>query len=173
MSSSTNNVADERANNSTRAAIAWSILGLIVVVGAMTAYFSPNLFRAVRGVAYLVAALMYLVFAFAHWGRGPRVRLQGSGELYYTPPVTKAEARNVAAYFNAGRKAARGLYQLSRKEDTYQLRVSVIPGTVNNAQSAVVWQTIAGDLSEHCLGQAPVEIHLCNARLETLRVIES
>jgi hypothetical protein len=173
MSSSANPVAHEPANNSTRTATAWVILGLIVVVGAITAYFNPNLFRALRGLAYLVVALVYLVAVFARRGRGARLRLQGGGELYYTPPVTKAEASSVAAYFNAGRKGARGLYQLSRKEHSYQLRVSVLPGTENNAHSAAVWQDIAGDLSEYCLGHAPIEVHLCNGRLKTLRVIAS
>jgi hypothetical protein len=106
---------------------------------------------------------------------GTRIALKNGNELYYTSAVTEAEARKVADYLDtkfADNKGALATYQLNKAAGKYEFRAVVQEGKENDNLAVVAFQAMGVLLSLEVLDGAPVDVHLCDRNLKTLRVVE-
>lgn len=96
-------------------------------------------------------------------------------ELVYTSSVSAKKAQELGSYlmlngfFNERLKTVR----INKTANRYEF-MFVVPEQYINAQGiADAARIVARDLSADVLNGHPVEVHLCNANMETLRVIET
>ncbi|MGI9036260.1 MAG: hypothetical protein ACR2GD_09510 [Pyrinomonadaceae bacterium] len=103
---------------------------------------------------------------------GTKLMFNGT-EMYYTKNVTEAEARKLGNYMiSVGFSNGQGKsVQLDKSGSTYQFRMVVIPEMQNNEQYLNVMKTAAAEISRNVFNNAPVEVHVCDNRFKTLRVI--
>ena len=97
----------------------------------------------------------------------------GVHQLYFTPGVTEAEAKRLGDFllesgFFAGPSKT---VQLAKSEATYRVRFPVAEGFDRLPNAAAPFEQFAAELSKAVFDSAPTEIHLCNDRLVTLRVV--
>ena len=98
-----------------------------------------------------------------------------STELYYTDKVTEAEADALGKYlqeegFTDGDDTK--TVQLTKEGDTYQFRMVVKEGYEKDEEYIAIAQAFVYNLSKDVFDGEKVEIHLCDEKLETLKVIE-
>jgi hypothetical protein len=114
----------------------------------------------------------YLVWRAIPSRHGDILRVNG-GELYYTSSVTRVEAERLGDYlvrvghFDGQRKRV----QLTRDGKVYQVRYVVKNGAESDAGLVPVFQFAAAEIARDVFGGAPVEVHLCDQSLQTLRVV--
>jgi hypothetical protein len=96
-----------------------------------------------------------------------------AGELYYTSQVTEGDAKSLGeflvetGFFDDNPKTI----QLSKSGNTYQLRIVVQEGIEKSEEMLAVFKEMAQLLSDSIFNGAPVEVHVCNDRLRTLKVV--
>jgi uncharacterized RDD family membrane protein YckC len=137
----------------------------------------PTLLRVAAVVVVAVAAGACLVFGRADIESaihpfGPRLTFE-EGELYYVEPVKKEEAQGVGYYLaHAGyfTKDHRSTVQLDRQQGIYRLRFVVDLARVDDS-FALVFAKIGSDVSRIALGDAPLEVELCDESLHPTRVL--
>jgi hypothetical protein len=116
------------------------------------------------------------MFFGAGWSQhGTRIPLKNGSELYYTRAVPEATARRFAESLEKmlpDREDAKGTFQLNKDGDAYELRVVVREGKEKDEFVAVLFQGLAVVLSREAFDGAPVTVHLCDNRLNTIRVLE-
>jgi hypothetical protein len=98
-----------------------------------------------------------------------------STELYYTDKVTESEADAVGKYlkeqgFTEGDETK--TVQLTKEGDTYQFRMVVKEGYEKDEEYIAIAEAFAYNLSKDVFEGKEVEIHLCDAKLETLKVVK-
>ncbi|MDD3741187.1 MAG: hypothetical protein PHH30_08095 [Bacteroidales bacterium] len=98
-----------------------------------------------------------------------------STELYYTDKVTEAEADLVGKYlqeqgFTEGDDTK--TVQLTKEGDIYQFRMVVKEGYEKDEDYILIAETFAYNLSKDVFDGEEVEIHLCDTKLETLKVVK-
>jgi hypothetical protein len=100
-------------------------------------------------------------------------RLEYNGrELYYTSSVTEAQARKLAEYlvsigfFNGNRYSV----QLNKGGSIYEVRVWTKEGTEKNSGIASD-KNLCRFISLNVFDGKPVEVHLCDTNMKTLRVL--
>jgi hypothetical protein len=106
---------------------------------------------------------------------GTRIALKNGNELYYTPAVTEAEARKVADYLDTkfpDNKGKVATYQLNKAGGKYEFRAVVQEGKENDNLAVVAFQAMGVLLSLEVLDGAPVDVHLCDRNLKTVRVLD-
>ncbi len=97
----------------------------------------------------------------------------GKGELYYTKNVTEAEAKKLGDYltkikfFEGDGKTV----QLDKSGDTYQFRMVVKEGLDKDEKYITASQEAAVEISKNVFEGAKVEVHLCDNKLKTLKVV--
>ena len=98
----------------------------------------------------------------------------GAGEVYYTSNVTEDEARKLGDYLLKNRffnhQDQRSI-QLDRAGRTYLFRVVVQKGKDQDRTFDRIAETFAKILSREVFRGEPVDTHVCDERLRTLRVI--
>jgi hypothetical protein len=105
-------------------------------------------------------------------GFGTRIEIEQS-EVYYTPAITEKEARKLVDYLvAAGALQGRDItIQLHREDAVYQFRMVVVEGAQNNPSTLEVMAGMADELSQEVFGNQPVEVHMCDPYLKTLKVV--
>jgi len=95
-------------------------------------------------------------------------------EIYYTSAVTEKEADKLGAWLIANEWAdgERKTAQLTKTGKTYEFRMVVKKGIEQDQEIIDQFKLVAYHLREVFDGQA-VDIHLCDERLNTLRVVLS
>jgi hypothetical protein len=97
-----------------------------------------------------------------------------AGELYYTQPVTRSEAEKLGQYlvkakfFDGTRKSV----QIKKSGQTYQFRLVIKEGYDRNEEYIGRVKAFSTELSENVFHNVPVETHLCDSYLKTLRVVK-
>jgi hypothetical protein len=136
-------------------------------------------FAALLGGAGLVCVLGCggVLMFFGAWQspHGTRIPLKNGSELYYTSAVPEPTARRLADYLDEklpDREDVKGTFQLNRPGDGFELRVVVREGKEKDDLTAVVFQGLAIVLSKEVFDGAPVTVHLCDNRLNTVRVLD-
>ncbi len=105
---------------------------------------------------------------------GTRLGFNGA-DLYYTPAVSAVEAKRLGTflvkdkYFD-GRPAT---VQLARSGQRYAFRVMVKPGLYKDTAFLQRCRLFGARLSRNVFGNAPVDMHLCNALFKTVTVVQS
>jgi hypothetical protein len=97
----------------------------------------------------------------------------GKSELYYTKNVTEAEAKKLGYFLNKQgfSEGERKTIQLDKSGDTYQVRMVVGEGKLNDEKFLADIQDDAGATSKYIFDGAKVEVHLCDDKLKTLKVV--
>ena len=121
----------------------------------------------------IIFSIGQLCFGYSIFtGFGKNIDFSGS-ELYYNSSVTEAEVQRLGeyliedGYFGDEPVSA----QLTKKEGVYQFRVVVEDGVENNPRNIGVFLEYANDISEKVFAGEPVECHLCDSWLRTLRIV--
>ena len=123
--------------------------------------------------AMIATALLVTVSAcMQNWGT--RLEFNG-GELYYTSSVTLEEATRLGEYmvesgfYDGNEKTV----QLTKTGATYEFRMVIMEGLDEDQEYIFIAGMYALELSRKVFDGSPVDIHLCDVQLETLRVIAS
>jgi hypothetical protein len=128
----------------------------------------------VGGLGVLCAAALALLVAFGdRLAYGKEVKLAGGSQLFYTASVTDAEAQKLADYLNGYFKGADHpmSFQLNKKGGVYEVRMVVKDGMADNEAYVTLIQQWGREISEKVFDNAPVEMHLCDTSLKTLKVL--
>lgn len=119
-----------------------------------------------------LALTLLLAVTMACSGYGTKLEFNG-GEVYYTKNATEAEARKLGEYlvkeqfFDGKPKTV----QLDKSGSTYQVRMVVQAGKEKDEPYVEIVKTAAQEFSRDVFNNAPTEVHLCDERLKTLRVV--
>jgi hypothetical protein len=96
------------------------------------------------------------------------------GELYYTAEVTVEVARKLGEYlvksevFDGVPKTV----QLDRRDGVYQFRMVIKPGLMNDAELQTNLRVYGHELCNKVFEGQPLEMHIANDSLKTVRVLE-
>ena len=95
-------------------------------------------------------------------------------QLFYTSSVTESEVEKLGEYLanNGFADENPKTVQLNKSGYTYQFRMVVKEGFEHNPVCIAVSLQMAIELSSDVFDNASVEIHLCNNRLKTIKVVE-
>lgn len=94
-------------------------------------------------------------------------------QLFYTENVTEDEADKLGEYLISSGFAdgAEKSVQLEKEGETYQFRMVVKEGFEKKEEFLALAKQFANEMSLDIFDGAPVEVHLCNDHLETLKVV--
>lgn len=118
-----------------------------------------------------ITALLLSTGCFNNYGT--LIEFNG-GELYYTEFVTEAEANRLGeflvetGYYDGIEKTV----QITKDEGTYQFRMVSKEGAAEDPEFIELAGLYAQEMAEYVFNGAPVEVHFCDGRLKTLRVVQ-
>lgn len=118
----------------------------------------------------LMSAFLLMLIACTNYG----TKLEFNGvELYYTSDVEEAEAKALGEYlvdsgFADGNEKS---VQLNKEGSTYEFRMVVKEGMEKDEEYIEIAKVFAAELSETLFDGEQVDIHLCDDKLKTLRVV--
>jgi hypothetical protein len=118
------------------------------------------------------AALLFVLSGCTNYGQE---KIYDGTELYHTDKVTDAEA-DVLGNYLVKEKFADGkakTVQLTKSGNTYQFRMVVKEGIDKDTSYAKTAKFLATMLSAQAFNGSPVEVHLCDDHLATLKVLTS
>jgi hypothetical protein len=97
----------------------------------------------------------------------------GNVEVFYTGGVTKDEAERLAAYLakSWGPSPGRRSVQLRKTDNGYQFRMVVKSEFQNDEKMLKALEVEGAQISHSVLNGAPVEVHVCDDHLKTIRVL--
>lgn len=95
-------------------------------------------------------------------------------ELYYTDDITEDEANDIGKYlqeleFTDGEEKT---VQIAKDGDTYQFRMVVKEGYDEDEEYEQIASQFIYNLSNDVLDGSPVELHMCDEKLKTIKVVE-
>ncbi|HJZ54215.1 MAG TPA: hypothetical protein VKE74_04625 [Gemmataceae bacterium] len=143
----------------------WTVL---LIVGGVVA----------SGLVFLIGGLVVLVLVFGDSPHGKRIGLKSESELYYTKAVTDDEARKLADFLESdelgptSREGVKATFQLNKVGDRYEFRAVVKPEAVEDQRAMLAFRLWAVVMSKKVFAGAPVDVHLCDDRLNTVKVLE-
>ena len=126
-----------------------------------------------RATTLTIISFLFLCTMLGCKSYGKRLEFN-KDEVYYTSAVTEDEAKNLGNYlvkieYFTGQKYT---VQLDKSDDTYQARFVVQPGIENNEEALPAFKRLVNQLSKDVFNGAKVEIHLCDSKLKTLKVVK-
>jgi hypothetical protein len=104
---------------------------------------------------------------------GKRIDLNAGSQLYYTKTVTEPEARQLAQLLNdkfLSDNDPAVTFQLNKEAQTYQVRVVIKEGKETEAE--LPFMALGFLISMQVFENAPLEVHLCDKYLKTIKVLE-
>jgi hypothetical protein len=137
--------------------------------------YAPRSVPALNNISLAAAATCAALLAVTGCGTPPEhnERLQfGKAEVLYTSNIQKSEAQQVGnilvreKYF--GDRPA--TVQVRFQDRRYEVRCVVRAGVENEPQAGL-WRKLADAISKECFRSSPVDMHLCDEHLKTLKVI--
>jgi hypothetical protein len=139
--------------------------------GGTSIALSLGMFVAFMGVnlAVLTGAESLSVFGP---GLGKKLTFNG-GELYYTSNVSQQEAQDLGEYLVRARffDGKRKTVQLARSGNKVEFRMVVLKGYERNPQFIETARQFSLELSRDVFRDAPVDIHLCDEYMNTLKTV--
>ncbi len=122
----------------------------------------------------LLLGIFYLVTLTGCQSFGKKLEFN-KGELYYTDSVTEAEANKLGEYLVKGEffDGKEKTVQVNKEGGTYQFRMVVGENFRNDQDFLDNAKTFCSELSINVFGNAPVEVHVCDERLNTLKVVKA
>lgn len=127
-------------------------------------------------VLHLALASLLVLTLTALWGCGNKYGTElkyGNGRLFYTPAVTETDAKKLGDYLNGLRffDGAEKSAQIDKQGEKYEFRFPVKKEFENDEAFLANSKQTCKELSAQVFGGAPVEVHLCDNKLKTLRVV--
>lgn len=92
------------------------------------------------------------------------------GELYYTSSVTESEANDLGRYLGQ-RGFNTKMAQIDKTGSTYEFRATIKKGLENDQECIQSAKRFGKELSINVFGGNPVDMHLCDEKLKTIRVV--
>ena len=94
-------------------------------------------------------------------------------QLFYTSKVTEAQADKLGKYLISGGFAdgEKKTVQITKTGNTFEFRMVVKKGIDRDEEFTQIFKSYASELSKNVFDDEPVEIHLCDENLKTLRVV--
>lgn len=95
------------------------------------------------------------------------------GEIYYTKKIKKKQVEKLGSFliqdefFDGSTKSV----LLDRKDKEYHFHMVVLDGYVEDSEFLTITKMYSKHLSDHAFSGAPVHIHLCDNRMNTLKII--
>ena len=120
-----------------------------------------------------IISFLFVIFILQSCYKNGNKLIFNKGELYYTEEVQKADAQKLGSYlenegfFNDEKRTV----QLDKNGKTWIFRMVVKTGTENDDQYINLFGFFSSQLSKAVFNNEPVDIHLCNEKLETLKEI--
>ncbi|WP_291636908.1 hypothetical protein [Clostridium sp.] len=106
---------------------------------------------------------------------GTKLNFGENNELYYTTNVKEEEAKALGDYLVKGEFFANDgnsrTTQLNKTGSTYEFRLVVKEGLDKDQDTIDLMKIIGADLSTYVFKDVPVDVHLCDDTLTTLRVV--
>lgn len=96
----------------------------------------------------------------------------GKGELYYTDPITVAEANAVgkqlvqSGFFSDDKETS---VHVSQEEGAYQLRFVIDPSRAADPEIRAAFRELSHAIAVKALGGRPVVVHLCDNHFRTMQ----
>jgi hypothetical protein len=105
-------------------------------------------------------------------GRGQKLDV-ADADFYYKDPVTKEEAQAVYQFVKEDRAGIADRFgcQVTRSGSTYEVRFPVKKGMENDDATQRSMKLLGRRLASRAFKGQPVDVHLCDENLNTLRVI--
>lgn len=105
---------------------------------------------------------------------GRRLAFQ-STEIFYRPPVTKAQALRLKDFLVQSRSIPkhRTMLQLLKVDQTWQLRVIVKEGVDGDPESMELFEEVAKRISKKVFDGEHLELHLCDPQFRMLTGVSS
>lgn len=121
---------------------------------------------------FVVTTLLFSGLSGCGQNYGTMMEFNG-GELYYTSNVSQVEASRLGSYLVSSQffDGTRKTVQLDNNAGTYEFRMVVKKGIESDQEFLQLFKLFAAELSRDVFGGSQVDIHLCDERLETLRVV--
>jgi hypothetical protein len=119
-------------------------------------------------------AVVFLLLFLPRMTRGTEIPIGKTSQLYYKSTVSRDEAQKLAAHLDAtlfNHLENHATVQVNRDGNTYQLRFVTKPGVQPTEFEVLLLQAYGAQVSREVFGGAPVEVHLCDQSLETIRVL--
>lgn len=126
--------------------------------------------RKISTLIFIVTSILFSSCSNKEYGE----ELSKDGvQLFYTDKVTKEEANNLLSYlveegFSDGTTKT---VQLNKSGNTYEFRMVVKKGIEQDEEYITLFKDLTLELSESVFNYNPVDIHLCDDELETIRII--
>lgn len=122
--------------------------------------------------SFLMFAMLSTLIYSCSSGFGKEKKFNGV-QLFYTSKITEAQADKLGNYLVTG-GFADGEYktvQITKTGNTFEFRMIVKEGIEKDVEYIEVFKSFARELSQNVFNGEQVDIHLCNDKLKTLRVI--
>ncbi|MGN6568817.1 MAG: hypothetical protein ACTHJ0_12725 [Flavipsychrobacter sp.] len=118
--------------------------------------------------------LSFLIFSIIGCtSYGPK-KVFGNTDIYYTSSVTTSEVDALGDYFiktGLDKNGQHKTTKLDKSGNTYEVSVVVKKGLELDQQYMDVLKKYAAYISHDVFNNAPLEIHVCDNHLKTLRVV--
>jgi hypothetical protein len=124
-------------------------------------------------ISGIIAIAILLIAGLACNQYGEKLEYNG-GEVYYTENVTKQDAQKLGDYLVAQKffDGTPKTVQLDKSGSTYQFRMVVQKEKQNDETTANIMKLFAAQISSEVFNDAPVELHICDDQLKTVKVIK-
>jgi hypothetical protein len=122
--------------------------------------------------SYLLALLTVLLFTIGCSNYGKEKTFKGV-QLFYTTQVKEAEADSLGAFlisshFTDGDPKT---IQLNKTGSTYEFRMVIKKGIDQDPEYVKMAKAYAAEISSHVFNNAQVDVHFCDEKLKTIRVM--
>ena len=104
---------------------------------------------------------------------GNEIKFSNGGQLFYKNSVEKADAERLAEYLKkSGWDTGNAkTVQLNKNGDTFEFRMVIKKGIDHDEQYLANAKVMAIELSQNVFNGSKAEIHMCDEKLETIRVV--
>lgn len=121
---------------------------------------------------FLVVTMVFFVILTGCSNFGTEKEFNGV-QLFYTSSITEAEANSLGNYlikseFADGNEKT---VQINKTGNTYEFRMVVKEGVDKDEENIELAKIIAAQFSADVFNGSPVEVHYCDNKLNTLKVI--
>ncbi len=122
----------------------------------------------------IILSLLVFTLAFTSCNNYGTKLMFDETELYYTQDITEDEANDIGKYlqetgFTEGDEKT---VQITKDGDTYQFRMVVKESFIDDNEYEEIAYIFINNLSADILENSPVELHMCDEELKTLKVVE-
>lgn len=139
-------------------------------------YWESNMKKVISLLSVILLFSLFCITGCAGNGEDLGELLKfNNGELFYTSNISQNRANKLgnylveSGYFDGNRKTV----QIDKSGNTYKFRMVVKKGLEDDSRTIKLLRLYSKELSSNVFGGNPVDIHLCDVNLKTLRVVVS